>query len=145
MYSDPEVQTFIGTNFTPARFHVKEQPDAFPRFGAEWTPTVLVSSSAGKEHHRIEGFLPKGDFMGQLRLGLAHLAREGGDFEGAETRYRALADSAQPDLAAEALYWAGVAQYKRTGDGGALTETARQMRARFADSTWMKKASVWET
>ncbi len=144
MYSDPEVQALIDTNFTPARFHVKEQPDAFPRFGAEWTPTVLISSSAGKERHRIEGFLPKEDFMGQLRLGLAHLARERGDFEGAENRYRELADNAQPDLAAEALYWAGVSSYKRTGDGDVLTDTARQMRARFADSTWMKKASVWE-
>lgn len=144
MYSDSEVQTLIDTNFTPARFHVKEQPDAFPRFGAEWTPTVLISSSAGKEHHRIEGFLPKDDFMGQLRLGLGHLARERGDFERAENQYRELVDSAQPDLAAEALYWAGVSNYKRTGDGDVLTDTARQMRVRFADSIWMKKASVWE-
>ena len=144
MYSDPEVQALVATSFTPARFHVKEQPDAFPRFGAEWTPTILVSSTTGKEHHRIEGFLPKDDFVGQLRLGLAHLAREEGDFAGAETRYRELADSPQADLAAEALYWAGVSNYKRTRDGTALTETARQMRARFADSTWMKKASVWE-
>jgi thioredoxin-related protein len=144
VYSDPEIQTFIAANFTPARFHVKEQPDAFPRFGAEWTPTILISSSEGKEHHRIEGFLPKDDFMGQLRLGLAHLARERGDFQDAEKRYRELAASAQPDLAAEALYWTGVSNYKRTGDGTVLTETARQMKARFADSTWMKKASVWE-
>lgn len=123
---------------------MKEQPDAFPRFGAEWTPTVLVSDSGGKEHHRIEGFLPKDDFMGQLRLGLAHLARERGDFEKAESGYRELAGSAQSDLAAEALYWAGVSKYKRTNDGEALTDTARQMRARFPDSSWMKKASVWE-
>jgi thioredoxin-related protein len=138
------VEKFIESSFTPARFHVKEQPDAFPRFGAEWTPTVLVSSSTGKEHHRIEGFLPKNDFLGQLRLGLAHLAREAADFEGAESRYRDLAESAPPDLAAEALYWTGVSNYKRTHDGAVLTETARKMRARFPDSVWMKKASVWE-
>ena len=123
---------------------MKEQADAFTRFGAEWTPTVLVTSSAGKEHHRIEGFLPKDDFMGQLQLGLAHLARQDGDFEKAETRYRELAGGAQPELAAEALYWSGVSNYKRTHDSAVLTETARQMRARFAGSTWMKKASVWE-
>ena len=138
------MEKLIESSFTPARFHVKEQPDAFPRFGAEWTPTILVSNPAGKERHRIEGFLPKEDFMGQLRLGLAHLAREEGDFESAESRYRELADSAQPELAAEALYWSGVSNYKRTHDGTVLTDTARQMRERFADSTWMKKASVWE-
>jgi thioredoxin-related protein len=138
------VQKLIASNFTPARFHVKDEGDAFARFGAEWTPTTLISSTAGKEHHRIEGFLPKEDFMGQLRLGLAHLAREQGEFEKAESGYRELAGSAQPDLAAEAVYWAGVSNYKRTHDAAALTDTARQMRERFPDSTWMKKASVWE-
>ena len=138
------MQALIASSFTPARFHVKEQPDAFPRFGAEWTPTILVSDSAGKEQHRIEGFLPKDDFMGQLRLGLAHAARAKGDFASAESRYRELAGAAPPELAAEALYWGGVSSYKRTNDATALTETARQMRERFPDSTWMKKASVWE-
>jgi thioredoxin-related protein len=144
VYSDAEVEEFIETSFTPARFHVKEQGDAFPRFGAEWTPTILVSSSEGKEHHRIEGFLPKEDFLAQLRLGLAHLARESGDFETAESRYGELADNEQSDLAAEALYWTGVSRYKRTNDGSALSETARQMRARYPESSWMKRASVWE-
>lgn len=139
------MQKLIESSFTPARFHVKDGNDAFSRFGAEWTPTILVASTAGKEHHRIEGFLPKEDFTGQLRLGLAHLAREGGDFANAETRYRELADSTQPELAAEAIYWAGVSKYKATGDGAVLAGTARQIRARYPDSTWMKKASVWET
>jgi hypothetical protein len=143
VYPDPEVEQFIRSSFTPARFHVKEQPEAFPRFGAEWTPTILMSSADGKEHHRIEGFLPKEDFMNQLRLGLGHLAREGGDFQTAESRYRALTGG-PPEIAAEALYWAGVSKYKRTGDGAALNETARAMRQRFPESTWMKKASVWE-
>ena len=123
---------------------MKDQSDAFKRFGAEWTPTILVSDPAGKEHHRIEGFLPKDDFMGQLRLGLAHLAREQGELEDAESRYGELSRGADPELAAEALYWSGVSNYKRTHDGTVLTDTAREMRERFADSTWMKKASVWE-
>jgi hypothetical protein len=54
-------------------------------------------------------------------------------------------DHQLPELAAEALYWAGVSRYKRTQDGTALTDVARSMRERFPDSTWMKKASVWET
>ena len=145
MYSDPEVQRFIASSFTPARFHVKDESDAFARFGAEWTPTVIVAGNNGKEHHRIEGFLPKEDFLGQLRMGLGHLARESGEFEGAEAHYREVAGSQVPDLAAEALYWAGVSSYKRTNDANALTETARQMRGRFPDSSWMKKASVWES
>ncbi len=144
-YSDPEVQKFIESSFTPARFHVKDGGDAFARFGAQWTPTILIASTAGKEHHRIEGFLPKEDFMAQLRLGLAHLARETGDFAAAEKRYREVSDSATPELAAEAIYWAGVSKYKASNDAAALAETARQLREHYPGSTWMKKASVWET
>ena len=144
MYTDPAVQKLIHGSFTPARFHIKEQPGAFPRFGAEWTPTVIVSTPDGKERHRIEGFLPKEDFLAQLRLGLAHAARESGDFKTAEARYGELTNDKSPDVAAEAVYWAGVSKYKATNDGSALAETARNMRKRFPDSTWMKKASVWE-
>jgi thioredoxin-related protein len=144
VYPDPEVEKLITTSFTPARFHVKEQPEAFQRFGAEWTPTIMMSTVDGKERHRIEGFLPKEDFLPQLRLGLAHVARESGDFKTAESRYRDLANDRSPDIAAEALYWAGVSKYKGTNDPAALGETARNIRERFPDSTWMKKASVWE-
>jgi hypothetical protein len=144
VYTDPAVQKLINGSFTPARFHIKEQPEAFPRFGAEWTPTVIMSTPDGKERHRIEGFLPKEDFLSQLHLGLAHAARESGDFTRAESRYRELMSDKSPDIAAEALYWAGVSKYKGTNDGSALVETARNMRQRFPESTWMKKASVWE-
>ena len=123
---------------------MKEQPEAFGRFGAEWTPTILVTSTDGKERHRIEGFLPKDDFVAQLRMGLGHAAREAGDFQTAEKRYRELTDG-PPETAAEATYWAGVSKYKGTQDGAALAETARVMRERYPDSTWMKKASVWES
>jgi hypothetical protein len=49
----------------------------------------------------------------------------------------------QSDAAAEALYWAGVSRYKASGDGSALQETAKAFQARYRDSTWAKKASVW--
>ena len=107
----------------------------------QWTPTVLVTDERGTEHHRIEGFLPKDDFLAQVRLGLAHAARAGGDFPTAEQLYGELAS--EGDLAAEATYWAGVSKYKRTNDPAALGETATRIREKYPDSTWAKKASVW--
>ena len=47
------------------------------------------------------------------------------------------------DAAPEALYWAGVARYKATGDAAALAETAAEFANRYQDSAWAKKASVW--
>ena len=47
------------------------------------------------------------------------------------------------DAAPEALYWAGVARYKATGDAASLKDTARAFTQQYQDSTWAKKASVW--
>lgn len=144
MYSSDDVAEFIDDRFIPVKVHVKEQGETFGRFGAEWTPTILVVDGNEKEHHRIEGFLPKDDLMAQLRLGLAHAARSRGDFTEAERIYRQLSgDEAQRDVAAEALYWAGVAKYKGTNDASALGETARAFKERFTDTPWAKKASIW--
>jgi len=123
---------------------VKEQPEAFERFGAQWTPTILILDPSGVERHRIEGFLPTPDFLAQLKLGLAHEARLLGDFAKAERLYRELADDPTAgEVAPEALYWAGVSKYKGTGEPGALAETGEAFKTRFADSAWAKKASVW--
>jgi hypothetical protein len=142
VYPDPRVAQFVTDHFIPARAHVKEQPQTLERFNVQWTPTILIVDPAGVERHRIEGFLPADDFLGQLRLGLAHAARLGGDFSGAEKRYRELAKG-EDDVAAESLYWAGVSKYKETGDAAALGETAKAFSERFKDSSWAKKASVW--
>lgn len=135
---------FIQDHFVSARAHVKEQPQAFERFVAQWTPTILILDAAGKEQHRIEGFLPAPDFLAQLRLGLAHAAKARGDWAEAARLYGELAQADSPsEIAAEALYWAGVAQYKATGDPGSLAATARNFESRFTESPWAKKSSVW--
>jgi TolA-binding protein len=48
------------------------------------------------------------------------------------------------DAAPEALYWAGVARYKAMNDPTALSATAEEFRTRYSDTSWAKKASVWE-
>jgi Thioredoxin-like domain len=142
VYPAPNVESFINENLIPARAHVKENQAAFERFNAQWTPTVLILDPKGTERHRIEGFLPADDFLAQLRLGLAHAARLGGDFAGAEQRYRELSQGTD-EVAAESLYWAGVSKYKATNDGSALGDTASAFKERFTGSPWAKKASVW--
>jgi hypothetical protein len=144
VYPDPRVATFITENFVPARAHVKEQPEAFERFGAQWTPTILIADRNEKEQHRIEGFLPADDFLAQLKLGLAHAARTRGEFADAERRYRELSNG-DDEVAAESLYWAGVSRYKATNDAAALGETANAFSTRFKDSPWAKKSSVWKS
>ena len=124
--------------------HVKENPQGFERFGAQWTPTVIVADPDGTERYRFEGYLPAEDFMAHLALGLAKAAFANGRFDDAERGFRTVA-ARHPDseLAPEAVYWAGVSRYKGTNDAGALRDTARTFEERYQGSSWAKKASVW--
>jgi hypothetical protein len=139
---------FIQQNFIPVRVHIRDNAAEFKRlgakFGAKWTPTILIIDVSGEERHRIVGFLPAEEYMGQLALGLAHSAFARDDFADAEKRFHEVVDRhSKSEAAAEALYWAGVSRYKATNDGAALSDTAAQFKKRYTETTWAKKASVW--
>lgn len=148
MYPDERVARLITENFIPARVHVKDQAADFQRFGerynAQWTPTTIFLDPEGVERHRIEGFLPNDDFLGQLMIGLGHLAFRGGDYAAAQRWFQRVVDTLpKTDAAPEAQYWAGVSRYKASGDPSALGATAKAFKDRYQDSAWAKKASVW--
>lgn len=148
MYTDPRVVEFVNRHFVPVRAHVKDNPAAFKalgdRFNAHWTPTTLIADSTGAERHRIEGFLPADDFLGQLALGVAKAAFARQDYATAERLYGDVVERfPDTDAAAEAQYWTGVSRYRATNDAAALKATAQAFTQRYQDSTWAKKASVW--
>ena len=149
MWPDERIVRFVNESFLPARVHVRDEGQAFQRFSerfkAPWTPTILELDPNGAEQHRIEGFLPADDLLAQLMLGLAHTAFQQQQWAEAERRFREIVNKLpQTDAAPEAQYWAGVTKYKATGDPAALKETGRAFSKQYQDSTWAKKASVWQ-
>jgi TolA-binding protein len=105
---------------------------------------MIIADPDGTERYRFEGYLPPQDFTGHLALGLAKAAFARGDWANAERGFHTVLERhADSELAPEALYWEGVSRYKRTGDAGALKETAQAFQSRYRDSSWAKKASVW--
>jgi len=144
VYPEPRVSTFISTNFIPVRLHVKKQPEAMQRFAVNWTPTVLMVDSDGKELYRIEGFLPTDDFLAQLQLGYGQAQFKRGHYQDAERQFRDVVEKfPKTDAAAEAMYWAGVSRYKASNDPNELKATAQAFKDRYQDSIWAKKASIW--
>jgi TolA-binding protein len=148
VYPDPGVIDFITRHFVPVRVHVKDNAAEFKRLGerfnAQWTPTTLLVDGSGTERYRIEGFLPKDDFLSQLALGLAKAAFARKDYAAAERLYRDVAERfPDTDAAPEAQYWTGVSKYRATNDPAALKATTQAFRERYQDSAWAKKASVW--
>ncbi|MFN2572178.1 MAG: hypothetical protein ABR537_11310 [Gemmatimonadales bacterium] len=148
VWPDQRVVRFVNQNFLPARVHVKDPGQAFQRFSerfkAPWTPTILELDSEGVEQHRVEGFLPADDLLAQLMLGRARMAFERQQWGEAERLFREIVEQLpRSDAAPEALYWAGVAPYKASGDPASLKATGQAFSERYQDSTWAKKASVW--
>jgi uncharacterized protein YyaL (SSP411 family) len=143
-YADPEVSRFINENFVALEAHIKERPAYFHRFDAQWTPTVLILDSDGKERWRIEGYLPKEEFRAHLELGLARVAFMQKQWAEAERRYAEVLERYPNSKAApEALYWRGVSHYKATNDHTALGELSNQFKEKYPDSVWALKTAAW--
>jgi len=145
VYPNPRVVEFIEDHFIPVRFHIKQHPTMWHRFGIRWTPTILVLSPDGKEQYRIEGYLPVDEFLGQLHLALGFCAVSRKDWKAAEEHFQATVDDfPQTDAAPEGLYWAGVARYSASHDGAELRKLGQQFKTRYHSSSWAKRASIWE-
>jgi hypothetical protein len=124
------------------RAHIKERGALFHRFAVLWTPTVLFLDSAGAERRRMEGYLPRDAFFGELYLGLARVSFMRKDWAEAERIYdEAVARWPSVTTTPEAMYWRAVSRYKRTNDHLPLQEVAKQLSGK--DSAWASKASVW--
>ena len=131
-------------HFVPVRIHIKEQPQTFKRFGAEWTPTIIVwDPGSNSERHRIEGFLPKDELLGQLALGRGDYDYGRENWDEAITAFEDAAARTGTEAAPEGVYWAGVSRYKKTQDPAALRATGTALHERFPESVWAKKGSVW--
>jgi len=143
VYPDPKIAGFVSDRFIPVRQHVKTHPEAMERFGAQWTPTIMVLDPNGKERHRVEGFLEADALLAQLKLGLAQTAFAAQRWDEAERLFEEVVSAGDADTAPEAAYWAGVTRYKSSGDPSALGATHTRLNEQFSGSTWAKKASIW--
>ena len=148
MWPNPRVTKFVQDNFVAARVNPRDDAALFQKFSdrynAQWTPTVLELDENGTERYRVEGFLPTEDFLPQLMLGRAQIAFAEGKWDEAERRFREIVDAfPKSDAAPEALYWAGVAPYKKTHDPSSLGATAKAFTERYQGTSWAKKASIW--
>jgi TolA-binding protein len=134
----------VSEHFVPVKIHVKERPQDFGRFKAEWTPTAIVAEADGTERHRYVGYLPAEDFLAQLELGLAKAAFSRGQFDAAQRSFRDLASRyARTEAAPEAVYWSAVSAYKASGKPEFLKQGGAELREKYPRSDWAKKGSVW--
>jgi len=147
-YPDARVASFVDENFNAIRTNIREpQPamrDLLRAVKPPWAPTFVFIGPRNVELRRYVGWLPPVEFIAELNfiLGVNDLLRL--RFEESYKHFRtACDDSLRNGIAPEALYWAGVAMYKRSGKA-ALHEVWNELTSRFPESTWARRADIWD-
>ncbi len=141
------VSAFIAGHFVPFQANVNDagQRLAFRRFGALWTPTIIILNSDGEERFRIEGWLPTREFHAQLHLALARIVAMRKRWADAEPLYARIVEEFGDTVAApEALYWRGVAGYQGRRDHTSIDRMAAEMKEKYPAGEWAIKAAAWD-
>ena len=77
-------------------------------------------------------------------MGLARVAFMHKKFADAQKLYAEVSDRfGNTAVAAEALYWRAVSQYKATNDHTALGEVAGELAEKFPEDEWRLKSLPW--
>ena len=139
-YPQQSVVAFIEHNFVPLRVGSDTQPLASD-FAVTWTPTLVILDPQGKEHHRTVGFFDAEALIPSLLLGLGKVEYDSNKFkEALGYLEKLLAEYPESDSAPEAIFLAGVSQYKSTSNPLPLKEAYEQLQKTHPASTWTKRA-----
>lgn len=105
---------------------------------------MLLLDSDGKEQVRLEGYLPKEDFVAALMSGLGRIAFVQKKYADAERWYgNVVARFGQTHVAPEAMYWRAVSQYSASPDHTVLATVAENLRSKYRSSVWASKTIPW--
>lgn len=98
----------------------------------------------GVERYRIEGYLPIKWFRARLEMARARVMFMHKKWADAEKVYAGVIEhAADTDVAAEAIYWRAVCQYKATNDHTALTPAATELSEKYPGDEWTLKSLPW--
>jgi TolA-binding protein len=107
---------------------------------------VVLTEPDGTERYRWAGYLPAVDFLAHLQLGLGKAAFSGGRFPEAKRSFdQVVSKYSETGAAAEALYWSVVSAYKDSHNRDLLRQGGVELRDKYPQSDWAKRASVWLT
>ncbi len=145
-YSDEKVQKFLDERFVPVRSRC-EMDNPTPlmlRFGIKWTPTFLVHDAEGVEHHRFVGYVPSDDLFAQLGLGIGKILYDTDRLDDAIRQFRTVIER-HPEAGAtpEAVFLAGVSEYRHTKDAKALRRAHDALKERYPQSEWARRSEPY--
>jgi len=135
--------SFIDLNFIPVQVEVSNKA-LVEKYGVSWTPTILVLDADGKEHYRIVGYVPPEEFMPLFMVGKARWALDNENYAEARAILEEMMPRCpHPRAAAEAIFFLGVAKYKMDHDPKPLRMAYEELKAKYPDSEWFRRAEPY--
>ena len=139
-YPENKVIEFVQKSIIPLQVAFDAKPLSTD-FNIKWTPTLITLGLDGKEHHRTVGFLDPDSFISNLLLGIGKYHFDNDRYPAALSFFEnIIADHAQSDVVAEAIFLQGVARYKNSGDLKPLKDAYESLSSKYPDSIWTKRA-----
>ena len=139
-YPENKVIEFIQKSFIPLQVAHDAKPLSAD-FNIKWTPTLITLGLDGKEHHRTVGFLDPDGFIANSLLGMGKYHFDNDRYPEALSFFEnIIADYAQNNVVAEAIFLQGVSRYKNSGDPKPLKEAYESLSSNHPDSEWTQRA-----
>ena len=149
-YPHEQVNQFLRERFICLRVNedskAQETAEVLRKYRLLWSPGFVFLDWQGNELRRVVGYLPPGDFLAELHFALGMVAMLHARYAESFEHFRGAADGAPtPPVAPEALYWAGIAAFRRDGRKiEIIRQHWEEIRRRFAGSTWWTRADVFD-
>ena len=110
------------------------------KFRHVWTPDLRILEADGYELYRWNGYLPPFEFAPQLLVAVAHAHLRLKQFEPAIAILDDVLKRFPTSLVApEALYFSGVARYRKTHESSELLRGWHELEKSFPASEWTVK------
>ena len=150
-YEDDSVIRFLYERFICIKYNTKSPNTYLKKLTGHapllWSPTFVVLDYHLSEMRRIVGYLPPEELLAELTIseGLIELLHT--NAHGAYLKFESVIDDfSETHAAPEALYWLGVAAFRRNGRSlKALIPKWQAIYDRYPQSVWWTKADVSDT
>jgi len=142
-YPHPDVARVLASEFVPVRINVEDRPEVARQFSLLWSPALLTIDHRRFLLRQTAGYLPPAEMLAELLLAQ-------GIFELRRARHaNALAKFVQlvvlypaSAVAAEAVYWEGVAAYRVSKNKEDLWVVWRRLLRQYPNSLWAAKTTL---
>lgn len=138
-YPEEQVIDYISASTVPLR--IASNDALADKFDVQWTPTLVLLDTEGKERYRTVGFLGPAEIIPVEMLGMAklHFGRE--EFDQAIAGFEKLfSDFPESNQIPEAIFFHGVAMYSHTKDPKHLRLAFDRLAAEHPGHEWTKRA-----